>query len=183
MAIRATCVPIFSAHLPPSSRRLITTWPHLLARPPHLAFSGAATFVHQTQLRASSSAFCACVSTFLVDLEPLVRCVNGLTCVDRSASSRASKLQWTSRSEPQLRHETKIDVAVAPHAQPYSPPNGMASKRGHHRDNARTHSRRIEARPPSYTWPTHHHLGLAPPRAVHFAIFLRYLLLNRATYE
>jgi hypothetical protein len=65
---------------------------------PHLAFSGAATFVHQTQLRASSSAFCACVSTFLVDLEPLVRCVNGLTCVDRSASSRASKLQWTSRS-------------------------------------------------------------------------------------
>jgi hypothetical protein len=64
---------------------------------PHLACSGAATYVHQTQLRASSSAFCACVSTFLVDLEPLVRCVNGLTCVDRSASSRASKLQWTSR--------------------------------------------------------------------------------------
>jgi len=66
---------------------------------PHLAFSGAATFVHQTQLRASSSAFCACVSTFLVDLEPLVRCVNGLTCVDRSRFSQVTVLQWTSRSE------------------------------------------------------------------------------------
>ena len=44
--------------------------------------------------------------------------------------------------------------------------NGTASKRGHHRHNARTHSRRIEARPPSYTWPTHHHLGLAPLRGV-----------------
>ena len=51
---------------------------------PHLAFSGAATCVHQTQLRASSSAFCACVSTFLVDLEPLVRYVNGMRCVHRS---------------------------------------------------------------------------------------------------
>ena len=40
-------------------------------------------------------------------------------------------------------------------------PNGTVSKRGHHRHNTRTHSRRIEARPPSYTWPTHHHLGLA----------------------
>ena len=70
---------------------------------PHLACSGAATYVHQTQLRASSSAFCACVSTFLVDLEPLVRCVNGLTCVDRSRFSQVTVLQWTSRSDQTCR--------------------------------------------------------------------------------
>ena len=58
------------------------------------------TYVHQTQLRASSSAFCAHVrfdlSGIHVDLEPLVR------CVDRSASSRASKLQRSVLSGPEV---------------------------------------------------------------------------------
>ena len=72
---------------------------------PHLAFSGAATYVHQTQLRASSSAFCACVLTFPVDLEPLVRCVNGLRCVDRLRFSQVRVLQWTSRSGRMRRRE------------------------------------------------------------------------------
>ena len=50
--------------------------------------------------------------------------------------------------------------------------NGTASKRVYHRHNARTHSRHIETRQTSYTWPPGRHRGLAALRAVRSQPFL-----------
>ena len=67
----------------------------------------------------------------------------------------------------------KFGLAVAYTLSQGSNGTGPKAKRTHHGHNAHTRSCHTEARPPSYTWPTHHHLGLAPPRAVDFALFLR----------
>ena len=77
MTVRARWIPTFSTHVQPPSLRLITTRPPLLARlclrPSQEPQYNAR--MRQAQPRASSSAFGACVLTYPVDLEPLVRCV------------------------------------------------------------------------------------------------------------
>ena len=77
----------------------LTTYPRSSL---YLALTGAAVNMLCMQLRASSSTFSACVSTYSVDTEQLVWCLYGVGCSGTSRSLRVSELQETSHCDPNV---------------------------------------------------------------------------------
>ena len=74
----------------------LTTYPR---SPLHPALTGAAMNMLFMKLRASSSTFTACLSTYSVDSEQRMWCLYGVGCSGTSRSLRVRKVQETLRSE------------------------------------------------------------------------------------
>ena len=91
----------------------LTTYPRSSL---YLALTGAAVNMLCMQLRASSSTFSACVSTYSVDTEQLVWCLYGVGCSGTSRSLRVSIVQETSRCVVPLDHHARSQSPV--HAPP-----------------------------------------------------------------